>query len=71
MDGSRESIMNRPRRGYSGHNEENREKEYQREQARLEAKRQKYNELNEHRRKTLWGNKAEKKEVQYVLMIKL
>jgi hypothetical protein len=63
---NRESILNRPRKGYSGHNAENRDREYEKEQARLEAKRKKFNELNEHRRKALFGNYEDKKEVQYV-----
>lgn len=54
----------RPKKKISGHNSENLDKEFQKEEKKLEAKRQKMQVFYEDRRKALWGNKDEKLEVQ-------
>ena len=46
------------------HNAENAQLEYEREQRRLEAKRQRYHQLHENRRVSLWGGGDEKKRSQ-------
>lgn len=61
---TRESILLRPKRQVHYFNRENIDVEYEREQARLAAKRKKREQQENLLRKTLWGNPIEKKELQ-------
>jgi hypothetical protein len=60
-----QSILMRPRRTVrSLKNDENVDAEFEREQKKLEAKRNRYNQLHEDRRVSLWGEAEEKKDLQ-------
>ena len=60
----RQSILTRPLKKQNLNNTENIDLEYQKEQAKLQAKREKYSQLHEYRRKSFWGNQKEKFELQ-------
>lgn len=72
IGGKKQSILHRPIRkdGYRA-NLENIDKEYEEEQRRLEARRRKYNEIEERRRKMMWGTPEEKLELQFSAVLHL
>mmetsp|Transcript_9995 Transcript_9995/g.14717 ORF Transcript_9995/g.14717 Transcript_9995/m.14717 type:complete len:163 (-) Transcript_9995:53-541(-) len=61
---NRQSILMRPKKQYHVRNFENADKEYEKEQKKLEAKRMRYNNLVQHRKQAIWGDADEKKQLQ-------
>jgi hypothetical protein len=60
-----QSILDRPiKKSKYYSNAENSEKEYEREQKRIEARRARFSQLHENRRISLWGNPEEKAKLQ-------
>eukprot|EP00761_Pharyngomonas_kirbyi_P011659 gb/GECH01011685.1/.p1 GENE.gb/GECH01011685.1/~~gb/GECH01011685.1/.p1 ORF type:complete len:167 (+),score=59.06 gb/GECH01011685.1/:1-501(+) len=64
MESHRQSILQRKKRNFSKGNEETSDKEYEKELARLESKRKRWEDMKESRRKAHWGTPEEKKELQ-------
>lgn len=64
MQDSRNNIMFRKQKAYSGRNDTSAESEYAQEQARIEALKQKREQISEHRRVALVGSTSEKAELK-------
>jgi len=62
----RQSILSRPVKKQNLNNAESLQLEHEKEQVKLQMKREKYQQMHEARRKTMWGSAEEKMQIQFV-----